>query len=202
MQYIVAVLCSVLRLPSPVMQADSASEAYHFAFQNRSGLKDPTLHLNAGYQRSLQDQMDPLSAIGLAVNILAFIDFGFKVVSTAKKIHDSGTGVTREDEARQIAATQMQVIASKLVLCPNSQLDAPQMALCQLAGECHTLCQRILALYDKIKPKDAQSKRQSVRAALKRKIYETEKQDLQEALIECRSQLHLQLHWITRFLSP
>jgi hypothetical protein len=146
--------------------------------------------------------MDPVSALGLAANILAFIDFGVKIVSTAKHIHDSGTGVTREDEARQIAATQMQLIASKLLLSPSPPLDAQQAALCQLAEQCRILSQRILALYEKIKPKDAQSKRQSFRAALKSKIHEKEKQDLQDSLSNCRSQLHLQLHWITRFFFP
>lgn len=145
--------------------------------------------------------MDPLTAIGLAANILAFIDFGAKVISTAKDIHDSETGVTREDEARNNAAMEMKFFASKLLLPSDSQLDIQDRALGRLAAECYALSERILALYEKIKLKDAHSKRQAVRAALKGKFYEKEKQDLQDALSHCRSQLHLQLQWLTRYFS-
>ena len=145
--------------------------------------------------------MDPLTAIGLAANILAFIDFGAKVISTAKDIHDSATGMTREDEARKNAALEMKFFASKLLPPPDSQLDMQERVLGRLAAECHALSERILALYEKIQLKDSHSKRQALRAALKSKFYEKERQDLQDALNHCRGQLHLQLHWLTRYVS-
>lgn len=142
--------------------------------------------------------MDPLTAIGLAANILAFIDFGAKVISTAKDIQHSGTGVTKEDEALNNTAMEMKFFASKL-LFSDSQLDMQDTPLGRLAEDCHAISERILTLYGKLKPKDVHSKRQAIRAALKSKFYEKEKQDLQDALSHCRSQLHLQLHWLARY---
>jgi len=145
--------------------------------------------------------MDPLTAIGLAANILAFIDFGAKVISTAKDIHDCATGVTREDEARKNVAKEMKFFASKLLPPPDSQLDIQERVLSRLTADCHALSERILAFYEKIQLKDSHSKGQAFRAAVKSKFYEKERQDLHDALIHCRGQLHLQLHWLTRYAS-
>jgi len=65
--------------------------------------------------------MDPFTAIGLATNILAFIDFGTELVSAAKDIYESGSGTTREDQAWQNAAMEMKQLASKLQLASGSQ---------------------------------------------------------------------------------
>lgn len=40
--------------------------------------------------------IDPLTAIGLAGNIVQFIDFGTKIVSKARDIHTSAVGATRD----------------------------------------------------------------------------------------------------------
>jgi hypothetical protein len=39
--------------------------------------------------------MDPLTAIGLAGNILAFIDFGTKLVTAAYEVYESKEGATK-----------------------------------------------------------------------------------------------------------
>lgn len=41
--------------------------------------------------------MEALAAIGLASNVVGFIELGFKVVEKAKDIHQSDVGSTEED---------------------------------------------------------------------------------------------------------
>lgn len=142
--------------------------------------------------------MDPLTALGLAANILTFIDFGAKLITSATEIYESGKGSKREDEAGETAANEMRKMASKLLPPSNSKFAAHDKALCQLATECHALSERILSLFEKIKAKDPSSKKQALWAAAKGKIYEKQKLDLQTALNNCRSQLHLEMSWLTR----
>jgi hypothetical protein len=144
--------------------------------------------------------MDPLTALGLAANIVAFIDFGAKLLKTAAEIYDSGKGSKREDEAHETVATEMKLLASKLLTPSNSQFAAHDKALCQLATECHVLSEKIILLFEKIKAKDTTSKTQALWAAAKGKLYEKQKVELQNALSNCRSQLQLQMYWLTRYV--
>ena len=41
--------------------------------------------------------MDPLTAVGFAANILAFIDFSWNVVKESYEIYQSATGATQEN---------------------------------------------------------------------------------------------------------
>jgi hypothetical protein len=142
--------------------------------------------------------MDPLTALGLAANIVAFIDFSAKLIKTATEIYESGKGSKREDEAGEAVANEMRLLASKLLPPSSSQLAAHDKALCQLATECHALSEKILLPFEKTKAKDQASKSQALWAAAKSRRYEKQKLELQNALSNCRSQLHLQMHWLTR----
>ncbi|UQC83820.1 uncharacterized protein CLUP02_09316 [Colletotrichum lupini] len=42
------------------------------------------------------NMMDPLTAIGLMANILAFVDFGLKGLNEAKIVYKSSSGLTEE----------------------------------------------------------------------------------------------------------
>jgi hypothetical protein len=144
--------------------------------------------------------MDPLAALGLAANILTFIDFGVKLINNVKDIRGSETGLTGEDEAQETAISKLKLFTSKLLLPQDLTLMGQEQVLWSLAAQCHALSERMLALFEKIKPKDPTSKIQAIQTALKSKFYENEKQGLQEALNNCRAQLHLQLEWLNRYM--
>ena len=142
--------------------------------------------------------MDPLTAIGLASNILSFIDFGFEVVSIAKDIHGSPTG--KSEDGRNIEAVVKQMRAFSALLQPpdDAQLAGGDKALCALATECSGVSDEILRLLEKIRPKDPKSKSSSLAAAFKTKWYEGELRKLGERLDHSRAQLTLQLDYLTR----
>jgi hypothetical protein len=142
--------------------------------------------------------MDPLTAISLASSIVQFIDYSTKLIHGAKEIYGSVTGATEENHRLENVTAEMQTLSLKLLPQQDAQQTEDEQALSRLAAECKILSDQILALLKSIKPKDFNSKRQSVWAALKSKWNEREKQELEERLKNCRSQLELQLNFLMR----
>lgn len=145
--------------------------------------------------------MEPLTAIGLASNILSFIDFGARVVSSAIEIYKSdASGITEERRNTEAVVTEMRYFASKMQPPDDAQLTGDEKALCALAKECHGLAAQIIALVEKVKPKPngQKSMRASMLAAVKTRWYESDSRKLEGRLGDCRAQLDLQLNHLTR----
>jgi len=51
--------------------------------------------------------MDPFTAIGLASNILSFIDFSAQLINGAREIYDSTTGTTEDNKSRESIVNEM-----------------------------------------------------------------------------------------------
>ncbi|KAF4472943.1 P-loop containing nucleoside triphosphate hydrolase [Fusarium albosuccineum] len=115
--------------------------------------------------------MDPLTAIGLASNIIAFIDFSAKVISGAVEIHETfsgdSAGLTEGNRSTLTVATEMKHLASKLQPPDQTQLTGDDKALCALAKECEGLSSQITALLEKVKAQGKKSRRSSLKAAFK-----------------------------------
>ncbi|KAK7455627.1 hypothetical protein Landi51_02831 [Colletotrichum acutatum] len=93
--------------------------------------------------------MDPLTAIGLVANILAFVDFGLK-------------GLTEEAASLQRFAEQTRHFADDLQTPDPMGLDDDEKVLCALAKYCCKICEDILTLIDGIRPKKAFSGIQAI----------------------------------------
>ena len=85
----------------------------------------------------------------------------------------------------------MKKFSFRLLSPDDSQLMGDEKALCCLVTEYNILSGQILNLLEKTKSKDPKSKSQSVWAALKSKVHEKEKVELEKRLNNCRSQLKL-----------
>jgi hypothetical protein len=133
--------------------------------------------------------MEPLVAIGLVSNILSFISFSKELLCGAGEIHGSLSGTLEENRSREVVVGEMKKFSSRLLTPDASNLAGEDKELCNLAAECRTLSGQ---------PKDPKSKGQSVLSALKNKVHEKEKQDLEQRLDYCRSQLELQLIFLGR----
>lgn len=136
--------------------------------------------------------MDPLTAIGLASNIVSFIDFGAKVLSTAREIYNSTSGDTSSNRNYESVAHQLEKFAVDLLTADT--FSGKEKALCALAQECRDLAIQIQDLLQKSRPKDPKSKRQVAWSTLKSLKYKEERLELQERLGNCRDQLALQLN--------
>lgn len=59
--------------------------------------------------------MGPLTAIGLAGNILTFIDFSYKVISGVNKVLSTPNGMTPENERLSVLVEDLNVVTHDLV---------------------------------------------------------------------------------------
>jgi predicted RNase H-like nuclease (RuvC/YqgF family) len=144
--------------------------------------------------------MDPFTAIGLAGNILTFIDLGLKFVSQTKGIYDSQSNSTAENDDLSIMATRfttaMSEMQSKL---PSGNLSKDEQALKELVEECSNISGELQNLLAGLKAKKPKSKRSSMKAAFRDWRKKPEKEDLHKRLESSRQQLDLLLTTMTRY---
>lgn len=144
--------------------------------------------------------MDPLTAIGLASNILSFIDFSVSLFKSAKEVHDSTNGTLDDNRSRETVVREMEQLSSQLLTCQAANHSGGNEALENLARECHYTSVQLISLLQKIKPKDAGSKCDSILSALRNKLYDKDREDLEARLAQYRSQLELQLSFLSRLV--
>lgn len=146
--------------------------------------------------------MDPVTTIGLASGILSFVTFSIKLLSGAVKIHDAADGQLQENLSRQLVIQEMKRLSGKLLAPDDASLVGEEKGLCILATECQSLSNDLIALLERIKPKDPSSKAQSIWSALKNAIHEKEKVELEGRLDRCRGQLELHITFLSRWGNP
>jgi len=153
------------------------------------------------WHTSPEQKMDPFTAISLAAAVVQFVDFSTKLISGAREIYTSVSGQTEENRSVESITREMTSLASKLSSAANSQQSEDEKSLYRLAGDCKIVADQILDLLNRIKPRDPRSMRQSAWSALKNKLHEKERAELESRLQNCRNQLGLQLNFIMRFCS-
>ena|SRR5438034_577290 len=138
--------------------------------------------------------MDPFTAIGLAGNIITFIDFGFQVVSTAREIYGSNSGTTSENEDLEFLTGKVSNLALNLdPKIPTSQMTDDERNLNSVAVECTRLSNDLLDLLKNLKARKTGSTKESLRAVWRNIWKKKEKTELEKRLERCRQLLHLQL---------
>ncbi|KAI1373796.1 hypothetical protein F4677DRAFT_189452 [Hypoxylon crocopeplum] len=143
--------------------------------------------------------MDPFTAIGLAGNILTFVDFGIKLVSEAKNIHTSVSGTSAYNDNLSSKTQQLQQLTANLKAARTaSSLSTQQASFLQVAAECEGVSADLTALLEKLKARDPKSRREAFKAAIRDRRKKDKKTDLELKLERCRQQLNLELLSLTR----
>lgn len=142
--------------------------------------------------------MDPVTVIGLVGNIFTFVDFSLEILNGAKDVYASSAGCLEENRQRGVIARETESLASKLLVSNNARLTGADKCLFDLATECQKISRDLISLLDKLKAKDPKSKFHSVKSSVRNKWYQKDKQDLEQRLQICRSQLELQLAYLAR----
>ncbi|KAK1756510.1 hypothetical protein QBC47DRAFT_445089 [Echria macrotheca] len=103
--------------------------------------------------------MESLVALGLASNVIQFVDFASKLISTAHTLYVSSTGSTAENAELEVLATHIRALADSF--CPHAAVatsnaisnttrgnaPAPKPdALHDLASQCRHVADQLLAL--------------------------------------------------------
>ncbi|KAK5662519.1 hypothetical protein OQA88_8431 [Cercophora sp. LCS_1] len=107
--------------------------------------------------------MDLLSALSLAGNIIAFLDFGAKLIAKSTELCGSATGSTKENDEIQQITQDLRSLADSLINNLGNPNDTDNKALAQLAKDCKKLCDEFLSMLKKLKLKNPNSKAESPR---------------------------------------
>lgn len=113
--------------------------------------------------------MDPLSALALAGNVLQFIEFTTKLLSTGAEVYKSATGTVNANLALEDISQQLSSLSSRLCIGEgNTRGSASEIALRSIADLCNADCARLLSVLNDLKIKDGSQRGwKSFRVALK-----------------------------------
>ncbi|KAI1800955.1 hypothetical protein F4811DRAFT_564394 [Daldinia bambusicola] len=138
--------------------------------------------------------MDPFAAIGLAGNIVTFVDFGFKLIFTAKNIYKSESGSSTDNEDLSFMTQRLQQLTGELKGARSVGSSSQQnVRLCEVAIECEGVSVELATLFDKLKVKNPKSKRHALKAAARNWWKGDQKSELEKRLDRCKQQLSLEL---------
>jgi len=122
--------------------------------------------------------LDPLSAIGLAGNIVQFVDFSFKLVTETRSIYHSTSGVTTENVLLSAIADDIQKLSDGLEFSPSRRTAASISGLQSLAVEAQEVAKELL---------DAISKLRASKQRLPRSIMAKRSKALFRKLQDCKA---------------
>lgn len=147
--------------------------------------------------------MDPLTAIGLVANIIAFVDAGRNVVSAAKSIRDSASGATSANASLTSMTEQLSNSMSDLKLDAAGVGKSDQEeSLADLAVKTQEIGRELLDVLQSLRAKNPSSKRSVFKAAFKDVVghKKVEVKELESRLTWCKQQVVIELAKLTRYI--
>jgi hypothetical protein len=143
--------------------------------------------------------LDPLSAIGLAGNIVQFVDFSAQLVGKARDIHNSTSGTLPgniDTEAITRSLLQLNTKLRDRVLEPNSTEEKVIQVLCR---GCDAVANELIIALDALKVQGKKTRWKSVRQALKSVAGKEKIESLSKRLAGYREQLTLSFFVALRY---
>lgn len=146
--------------------------------------------------------MEAFAALGLAGNIVQFVDFGCKLFANAQEIYSSASGSS--GRVRDAAT----IVGALNDLCKRLQERPPLAAsssgglntsLDLLASECRQVALQLMDLLERIRTREPHSKWSSFKGALKTIIREDEVKALERRLEDYRRQIITTLEVMQRY---
>ena len=109
--------------------------------------------------------MDPLSAIGLAGNIVAFVEFTSKLVSGAYEIYSSSARTTDEYADLEKVIEDVHAVTRRVSYSPVPAVTDDEIALLDLVKNCRKLSEDLIRALKRLQAKNPKSKSESFRVA-------------------------------------
>jgi len=143
--------------------------------------------------------MDPISILGLAANILQFIDYGTQLLSGTQEIYKSATGTSSENIEIEEISGRLSVFSDELSIdavsrCHTGPYVARDRAVAKFASRCKEVSDELLGIVKELRLVDGPNRKwRSFRKALKTMWKKEKIQSLQTRLDVVRQQLTLEL---------
>ncbi|KAH9241470.1 hypothetical protein K456DRAFT_46501, partial [Colletotrichum gloeosporioides 23] len=138
--------------------------------------------------------MEPLAALGLASNVLQFVEFSSNIVRDASKVYHSASGLPAELEDVAIITGSLESYMGRLsppALLPSAPPD--DKALATLVSNCQKTCGELNQLVERMEGKNPGSRKDSFRVAWKSLRGKGKLEELEKRLDRYRSQILSQL---------
>jgi hypothetical protein len=146
--------------------------------------------------------MEALVALSLAANIVQFVDFSSKLLSTATAIHRSTTGAGQDVQDVDTITEALRQWCDKISSSSgaSSQQNALQAhpSLTELARKCQATATELLSVTESLRAKRPGSKWKSLKAALATAWNEERIKGMSEKLDTYRRQLALEIALLQR----
>jgi hypothetical protein len=143
--------------------------------------------------------MDPLTAIGLASNILSFIDFSAKLIKGAYAIYISPSGTTAEnDDSSRLLDDLRQ--ATEALDSDFQGKTKHEKSLCKLSENCRQLSEELQAILKKLRVTEKDSRLKSIIVSLKSMRKEKEIASIEKRLDSYRLEILLWLDIMNRLV--
>lgn len=150
--------------------------------------------------------LDPFSALGLASNIVQFVDFGGKLLSKSQELYSSVDGSTAKHKQLESLYENLQHLSQKLNASAQGtngsvRRSQEEEALVEVAKSCTETVDELLSIIRKLKVTNGPHKKwHSFRQALK-SVWRQERIDaLQKRLDAINSQLNIHFAAILRYV--
>jgi hypothetical protein len=142
--------------------------------------------------------LDPFSALGLAGNIVQFVDFSSELFSKSKEIYKSASGATGENQELHKATETLRCLCGTLKRqgqagsksVPRSNDEAK---LTELASRCNDTALELLSALEALRAKGPHKRFDCLHNALKAVWTKDRIKAMENKLASYRSQLMLQL---------
>lgn len=143
---------------------------------------------------------DPVAALGLAANIVQFVDFSHKLLSESRALYNSATGSSADNTVIEAVATDLDLLNAKLT-APSAAGAIPE-SMRSLASQCKDVASELLAVLDKIKVKGPHRKWKSFVQALQSVWRKEEIDELVRRMERLRDEMHFRLQIMMRCVVP
>ncbi|KAI0140417.1 hypothetical protein GGR57DRAFT_488135 [Xylariaceae sp. FL1272] len=139
--------------------------------------------------------MEALAAIGLAGNIITFLDFGYQILAAANDIHGSATGQVKSDDDLGFETREMRDLSISLntSMHPALRTSDSEASLKRLAAQCQRWSDDLLSLLEDSRASNPRSRRSTLKAAWSSARNKKRKEQLEKSLATCREQIGIRL---------
>ncbi|KAF8862787.1 hypothetical protein BDZ45DRAFT_183438 [Acephala macrosclerotiorum] len=132
--------------------------------------------------------LDPFSALGLASNIVQFVDFASELVSGSVELYRSADGTSKRNVELASITSDLKSISSSLKSADHDEGQIPA-----LSKQCKTLADQLLGMLQDLAVKGRHRRWNTFQQALRGMLKDKEIRDIEGRLSQFRSQLILRL---------
>jgi uncharacterized protein YjaZ len=116
--------------------------------------------------------LDPLTALGIAANVVQFIDFTIRIIAKSNDIYQSASGSLIEHDDLSKVTLDLSTLSTKLrdsvaVTATNASLTPDEQALHDLSKGCFETSQELIKALQRLQNNGKTSRFRSFRQALK-----------------------------------